>query len=124
MKRRLVILLLLLALIFLASVIVSGAPARVHVADLLTWYPPLVLAAAIIWSRRLGVAHKALGVGIVFAIAGWVALYASCLTVMKMEMTLLYYGAGILGWLLALPVFLALVHLVDRFLERCAVSQR
>ena len=116
LKRRLLILGFLLAVTFLATVVFSDAPLRVHAAHLLTWYPPIFGAAAIIWSRCSSALQKVLGIFLLFSFAGWLALYASTVTVKKMEMSLLYYGAGILGWLLALPIFLVLVLVVEKLL--------
>ena len=87
MKRRMITLCIVMTLGFIAYVLSSGAPSRVHAAVALTWFPSLTMLSAVLWSQRVNQNSRLLLVIAGLLVFGAASAYSTASVVNKAEMS-------------------------------------
>ena len=123
MKPRLGPLSFVLLVGFIAYLLISRAPLRVHVATALTWVPSLLFLSVLAWERRLDRAWKLILMGAVLLAAGGLMAYSTALVVAEATFTVRLWLAYTALLLIGFGFVMALTHLCERILIRLLLNR-
>lgn len=98
---------------FVAYLMVSGAPNRVHIMVALTWFPPLIILPYLAWTRRLRPLGKLLSMAGVVGLGSLLMAQGISMTVKKGYLDVQLWLAYVVVLLVALATVMGLTLLCE-----------